>query len=309
MTPTTKKPTADASAEVFSPVLVPLAHLASHPKIKNRNIDKAHVTDLQSSISKDGLDTVLFTYAGEKEDSTMKLGEESVPANFLIAGFHRRDALRALKKSDPKRFAALFPGDMIPVRRFHGTVADAIALQLRENVARKDPEPQDLFPQLLQLRDEFKLKSNVIAKHIGKSEAWVSRMLNAADELGEEGTEAISTGAIGVDDALKIAEDSKRAKKAGTPLSKEEKSEKIGKAKTKKAARVASGKVRAEKRVGPKALLARYKAIPRVGHARRTEILEAVLSYLAQESDELPTELQKDAEAPKPAAAKPAAKK
>lgn len=282
-------------------VMVDLDHLLAHSELKNRPIDKAHVEDLYNSIKAKGLDTALLSWDGGKPDGKMKIGENLFPANFLIAGFHRREALRRLRKDNPDRFTELFPEGKIPVNRRSGTLAEMLCLQLRENVARKDPSPAELFPLLTKLSKEHKMKNVQIAKSIGKSEAWVSRMLSITDELGEEGAVAVAAGEATVSDLQQVAEDSKRAKKAGGSI---DKAAALAKVKSKGAKKKASGAQRGEKRASAKTLYGRYLALPKgTNMGARFRIVESTLKYLAGESDDLAPELQRDPEAKKPAAA------
>lgn len=284
-------------------VLVPLKHLLAHPDLKNRPIDKGHVAELTESILRNGLDTPLQTWNGGADDAEMELTDEGkVPANYLIAGFHRRDALRELKKKDESRFNELFPEAKIPVVRRSGTLPEMIALQIRENANRKDPSLPELLPQLVKLRDTHKMKNVAIARAIGKSEAWVSRVFDIVEEGGEEAVAAAQEGKLSYREALAVADDAKKAKKAGKPMTKEEKSERVQKAVAKSAK--TKGKGKSDKRVGAKTLYGRYKAMPKVQLGRKLTILEETFAYIAGESDELPAELQRD-----PAAEKKAPKK
>jgi ParB/RepB/Spo0J family partition protein len=55
--------------------------------------------------------------------------------------------------------------------------ADRLAINLAENLARKEIEEGDLFPFLLELRDTYGWGIREIARRIGRSPAWVSRLL------------------------------------------------------------------------------------------------------------------------------------
>lgn len=295
MKPTKSNTAQDASeTSQHEIVLVPLKHLLAHPDLKNRPIDKGHVAELVESIFRNGLDTPLQSWNGGADDSEMEVPDDGkVPANYLIAGFHRRDALRELKKKDEGRFFELFPEGKIPVVRRAGTLAEMIALQIRENANRKDPSLPELLPQLIKLRDTHKMKNVAIARAIGKSEAWVSRVFDIVEDGGEEAVAAAQEGKLSYREALSVADDVKKAKKEGKPLSKEEKSERVKKAVEKSAK--SKGKGKSEKRIGAKTLYGRYKVMPKVQLGRKLTILEETFAYIAGESDELPAELQRDA--------------
>jgi len=289
----TKSNTAQEETSQHETVLVPIKHLLAHPELKNRPIDKGHVDELTESIFRNGLDTPLQSWNGGSDDAEMEIPDEGkVPANYLIAGFHRRDALRALKKKDEARFNELFPEGKIPVIRRSGSLADMIALQIRENANRKDPSLPELLPQLVKLRETHKMKNVAIARAIGKSEAWVSRVFDIVEEGGEDAVAAAQEGKLSYREALSVADDAKQAKKEGKPLSKEEKSERVKKAVEKSAK--SKGKGKADKRVGAKTIWGRYKAMPKVQLGRKLTIAEEALSYIAGETDELPAELQRD---------------
>lgn len=304
MKPTAAKAPATTSAEDTSyPItLVSLDHLLAHSKLKNRPIDKAHADELYESIKKNGLDTPLNTWNGGSDDGMMTIGEakEKVPANFLIAGFHRREALRRLRKEDSARFDVLFPGG-IPVRRRGGQLVDMLALQIRENANRKDPSLAELLPMLKELRDTHKMKGAAIAKLVGKSEAWVSSIIGFLENAGEEAVAAAQDSSISFREAVKLGGEIKKAEKAaGRKLTDDEKTEKVAKAKKNTAASKSN-----EKRVSAKALYGRYLArAAKITAGRKLTILEETFAYVAGESDDLPPELAKDDAKPaKPAKA------
>lgn len=301
MKPTKPADAPAATSAAQNITMVSLDHLLAHKDLKNRPIDTSHVEDLYNSIKAKGLDTALVTWDGGSSDSRMKIGDDTYPSNFLVAGFHRRDALRRLRKDSKDRFDELFPGGLVPVNRRTGSMAEMLCLQLRENVARKDPTPQELFPLLEKLSKDHKMKNIAIAKSIGKSEAWVSRMLSITTELGDEGAAAVADGEATVSDLQAVAEESKRSKKTGKDFDKQAA---LSKVKAKGAAKKASGAQRGDKRASAKTLWGRYLALPKgAALGVKFRVAEAALKYLAGETDKLEPEIQRDPEAKKAAVA------
>lgn len=270
---------------------VKLPHLCSHPEVKNRDLNKEHVQSLVDSISANGLDTPLLVWSGsDKPGAQMKIKSEKdpVPGCFVVAGFHRRAAIRRISKDTPEVFAKRFPNG-IPVKYVAGGIVEALAAQLRENVDRLDPEVGEIVPFVVALHETHKLKGKEIARKIGKSEAWVSQMLAIHKNLGKEGVEAVAKEGASVRDAVKGAKDVKSGKVS--------KDEAVTKIKNKTATKKAGGKPAQDlKRVSAKTLYARYTALPSMKTGARLTVLESALAYLAGQNDEIPTELEGDSD-------------
>lgn len=262
---------------------VPLANIVEHEDVHNRPINKEHVELLKESIMREphGLDTPLLLWNGGDPDQmvALKKGAEPIPATFLVAGGHRVKALRAYAKEDKEGFEKKFPKG-IPAHMIGGTLEDVLAAQLRENLARENPDAAEILPFVLRLKDEFKMKGKKIAKRIGRSDAWVSDVLSIRENLGSDATDEIIKGNVGITDALKA---SKKVKKG-----KATKEEALEEAKEKGAKKKKKGSKKADKRFSAKALFARYKALPGLKIGQRLEILEAALEYIVGDSDEVP---------------------
>lgn len=265
---------------------LPLELVVEYPEIGKRELDKEWAAELKESIRANGLDTPLLVWDGGEEAPMMKVGTKEVPSNFLVAGFHRREALRSLRKEDSSRFENLFPQG-IPVRRFSGSLGDMIALQLRENLDRQNPEAEEVLPQVLRLRDEFKLKQKQIARKIGRSEAYVSQLLAVEEELGKEGVEEVVKGGVSAKHAMRAAKDVRKGKSS--------KEQAIKSAKEKSAKQKAAGRDREEKRVSFGKLWGRFKALPAMEDDDAFAILQKMCRYVAGEIDTLPKELKADA--------------
>ena len=270
---------------------VPLELIVQHKELPPRDVDQNNVDELFHSIKRSGLDTRLTLWGGDKSGTKMTVGGKEHPASFLIAGNHRRAALRKLLKDDPDRFNALFPNG-IPCTIRICPLSEALLIQLRENVMRKDMTPEQILP-VLQHLTKLGVKQNVIAIRIGKSTGWVSQMLDIAENLGEEGLEEVAKGGLTVRDARAAGKEIKKAKKDGKPVSAKEAVSKL----KQKIEEKRKGKKRVEKRASIKLLYNRYSVLPsNVTQGRRVQILEGICEYLIGESDDLPKEVASDKE-------------
>jgi len=282
-----KSKVADKPSNELSEVrMIPLACIADHPEIPKGDLDKEWVAELRESIQAVGLDVPLVVWDGGEADSQMEIKGKVYPATFLIAGNHRRQALRTFLKEAPEKFDKMFPNG-IPVRVVSGTQAQAYAARVRENVQRRNPDPKELMEQLAYLRDEMKMTGKEIAKAVGKSASWVSQIFSIEEELGEEGVAAVKSGKVSVTEATSAANAAKQAKKAGKAVSKEDT---LASAKAKAADRGDAD--RAPKKMSAKAILATYQVMPKMAMGDKILLLETLLAYLAGETDKLPKEFK-----------------
>lgn len=275
---------------------VPLRCIVDHDEIKHRELDREWVSTLSKDIERNGLDNPLFVWngGGDKGKQVELDNGKVVPATFLVAGCHRRAALRELFKRNAERYKELFP-EGVPVIVSGGEVKDALARHLRENVQRRDMPAEQVLPVIRRMRDDYGMKQKEIAKSIGKSEAWVSQIFDIEETLGEEGAEEVSKGGVQLSEAREAARKVKAAKKAGKPTSAKEELQKV---KAKASLRKAKGKVREDKRVSAKKVWARYIALPKMNLGAKLGIAEAAMGYLAGDEEyDLPAELSADVEA------------
>jgi ParB-like chromosome segregation protein Spo0J len=285
---------AQVSNKVSVPQLVsfvPLEHILNSDEVKEtyRPLDKGWVEELAMSISRDGLDTPITVWDGGPDVQAVKIDGKEVTPSFLIAGNHRRAALKKIRKEQPDAFKAKFPNG-IPVIRRSGSLKEALCAQLRENAARKDPSAEDLLPLMIRLRDEFKMNGKTIAASIGRSTSYVSEVFNVEKELGEEGKEAVLKGELSAKHAIKAAKDVKEARKSGKTV---DVKAVVAGAKAKTASAKASGRERDEKRMSAKKIWKNYKALPGRTVGQKLVLCEAGLAYLSGETDKLPSELKK----------------
>jgi ParB-like chromosome segregation protein Spo0J len=274
---------------------VPLKAIIDHEEILHRPLDKEWVNELAKDIERNGLTVPLIVWnGGGKKGQQVELENgKIIPATFLIAGLHRRAAIRSILKANQPRYKELFP-DGVPVHVLGGEEQDALAALLRENVQRKDMDMAQILPIISKMRDEYGMKQKDIAAKIGKSAAWVSQVFDIEEELGEEGSEELKKGGVSMSDAREAAGKVRKAKKAGKPVSAKDE---LQKAKAKKAALKAKGREREERRVSAKTVWKRYSALPKMNMGAKLTVAENALGYLAGDEEfDLPPELQADTE-------------
>jgi ParB-like chromosome segregation protein Spo0J len=282
---------------------VPLSHIVDHEEVKYRALNKDHVDALAKNIAENGLDTPITVWNGgssKGEQITVEGSDKKIPATFLIAGLHRRAAIRKIKKDTPERYKELFPNG-VPVVVKSGEMADFLSLQLRENVLREEMEVSQILPIIKRLKKEFGLKQREIAKRIGKGESYVSQILDAEETLGESETEDLAEEGATLTDVRNAAKKVKEAVKKGKDKEKAKK-EVVAATKSKVQQKKATGRQRDERKVSAKALWNRFLSLPRgVKMGRKLEISVGALGYLAgdEEFATLPKELREDVETKK----------
>jgi ParB-like chromosome segregation protein Spo0J len=279
---------------------IPLSHVRMHDDIPYRPLDKDHVTVLRKSIEANGLEQPLLVWNGDEDGSkgtTVQIEGKpgQFPAAWLIAGNHRRQALREFAKDNNNGFKERFPNG-VPVLVKSGPLSDVLMAMLRENVTRKEMTIQQVLPVIKKLQ-ELGLKQKVIAKSIGRSEGFISQVLSAEEELGEEETKDLAESGASITELREAAKKVKEVVKKGGDKKAAAK-EIVAKTKGKVAQKKASGRQREEKRVSAKTIFKRYHALPRtLKMGDKVNILESALGYLAGEDTfDLPEELQADAE-------------
>lgn len=282
------KAVALTTAALRDVVYTPLEQISLHQDLPMRKLNKEFVSELVLDISKNGLDTPLFLWAGEKEGTKVKNSKGEVyDCAYLIAGNHRLAALKQIKKTDPTRFDALFAKGIPSIRRICAK-ADALCLQLRENVQRNDMLPEQILPILTLLTDTYKLKGKDIAARVGKSTAWVSMILEIKEQLGDEGADEVAKGNVSMRDARAAAKELKSERKEGKNPDVKEKLKSV---KSKTAAKRKGNKHRAERKVGLKDLYERVVNIPKLTQGRKCQLLEDIILYTLGKNDTFPEEL------------------
>ncbi len=286
----------EAVATGLQVALINLDLIADHPDIKKayRALDTEHVELLANDIAANGLDAPIVVWGTDEVGGVMIKDKKERPATFLIDGLHRRAALNKLRKDNPKAFEAHFENGEIPCFVRVMPIQDALCLSLRANVQHKAATAASILPVIELLMEEHGMQKKDIAKRIGRSPSWVTQIMSVKDELGEEATEEIKKGKVKMSELLSAAKASKAAKASGKPIAAKEAiakaSENRGEAK------------RAPRRTSPARVYEAYKSLPTLGIAKKLEIAEAALAYLADKIKRLPKEL--DTEETKPSRGK-----
>jgi len=277
-------------------VYIPVHHIALSKLLTYRKVDEEHVDSLMEDIRRNGLLQPLVVFT-EAEDKKFKIEGEVLPARYLAAGLHRRAAILKLRKQHTADYDKAFPNG-IPCTLRVVDPSEAMLIQLRENVQRREMSPEEIFPVLEKLAVEpYNLTGREIAKKIGKTAAWVSQMMAVNDELDEDTRKDVVDGKIDTGDARRLAAEVRKDRKSGKTVEKEDIHAKAAVLKDKKAMKDASGKSRAtgdDRKVSAGKVLLRYKSMSRVSQARKLEILEETLRYLGGELARLPAELRED---------------
>jgi ParB family chromosome partitioning protein len=266
---------------------VDLKYIVDHPELPKSEVDSDWAKELFEDIKNNGLDVPLIVWNGGSDDTEAKVGNEVVPATFLVAGAHRRKALQIFRRDHPEEFAKAF-ADGIPVKVVGGDLEDAYSARIRENIQRRTLTPSEIFAQVDLLRSTFKMKGVEIAARLGRSTSWVSQVLAVSKELDSDALEKVRSGKLSLTDAQKAAATVRKARKSGdvidpaaVAIEAEKKAEQLAKA----------NRLRSEKRHSAKTLFTTVQALPRLAMSVRIVILEKVLAYLAGAADSLPKEI------------------
>jgi len=274
---------------------LPLGNIARFSGVKYRPLDPDHVASLKASIVAQGrLNSPISVWDGGAEFPTMKVNNQSVPSRFLEAGNHRYAALRDLHRESPDVAKKLFPQG-IPVYITTGELRDFKIRMLSENLSRKNPSMDDVYPVVMSLLEDHKMSKGAVATRLGVSPSYISQVVSVRATLGEDGEKQLAESGVSMKHALKAvkavkskATSAPEAVKAAVKASAEEK---------------ASGQQRAPRRVSPKRLLEAYRLLPSMDATTKLSILENVLAYAAGERENLPREIRKALNADAPAAA------
>jgi len=259
--------------------------IALHDEVQYRPVSKTRVDEYVNDIAKNGLLHPLTVWDGEADAMQVGTGSrvKEIDPCFLVAGKHRFEAIKKLKRTDKAAYDKQFP-EGIPLKFIQGDLKVAICAQLRENVHREKLKMDQILPTVKRLKDKFGLRQNAIAIKIGKSTAYVAQLLSIGKSLGDEAEDAIIAGDLSVQEALKAVKEVKAGK---------DKSEVVDSAKKKTKEKKASGKERAEKRISLKEGYRRFEALPRMATGTRFQLLQKLVQYCVGESNSLPKELKK----------------
>jgi ParB-like chromosome segregation protein Spo0J len=285
--------TQEKPATGLSVTPVKLDVVINHKEVSYRPLDKEWAEELSRSIETNGLDSPVLVWRGDNPKTKVKFGGETHDPAFLVAGLHRREALKLFRRRNPKAFEEKFPESMIPAFVKGGELTDMICASLRENVDRKDMPASEIIPVIERLQKEFKMKQKDIAAAVGKSASWVNEIMAIGSELGEEAMEEVKKGDMPLKDAKRAAKEVRSAKKAGVDV---DAKEVVARHKTKAAERKAAGRDREPKRVSAGTLWKRYLALPTMKIVDKVEVLEGAFKYLVGAAARPPKELRLDKE-------------
>lgn len=143
-------------------VHIPLELLDADPEQPRTKEDggESSLSDMAASIRVEGvIQPILVVQEGER---------------YRIVAGHRRVA--ASKMAEQRTVPAIVRQ---PVDR-----EDRLSVQLIENIQRQRLMPRDLVSAIYRLHTEFNLSVTDIGKKVGKSKAWVSRILAVAKDEG-----------------------------------------------------------------------------------------------------------------------------
>lgn len=126
-------------------------------------------------------------------------GREVWDRYILLAGNRRHAAISHLRESDPSAFAR------IPVALFVGNEDDALFAQLAENLQREDLTPLDVAGAILSMKHRGH-SQKTIAQRLGRSSAYVSRLVKVRTSCAAPVLEALGDGKIPLEVAVGFAD-------------------------------------------------------------------------------------------------------
>jgi ParB family transcriptional regulator, chromosome partitioning protein len=139
-----------------------------HPAVNNhRAMNAAKVAHLGMDILANGLLEPLVVW------------ERSAGEYFLVGGFHRMEAIRGIRKSNPGYF------DRVDVRVVAGDPDEIRALNLKLNADRLDTKITDYFDTVVHLNNANWAPAR-IADFLDKSSAWIEDIIRFAPMVTPE---------------------------------------------------------------------------------------------------------------------------
>jgi ParB family chromosome partitioning protein len=157
-----------------------------HPILNNhRSVTPAKVSHLESDILKNGLLEPLVVW-------------ERNPGEFyLVGGFHRMEAIKAIRKKNPGYF------DRIDVRVVTGDPDEIRALNLKLNADRVDTNVTDYFETVIFLNNANWTKQR-IAEFLDKSVAWIEDIIRYAPTVNTKMLQKLRAGELSWNRAKEI---------------------------------------------------------------------------------------------------------
>lgn len=138
---------------------ISIEKIGVHPSVGNhRHLDTAKVSHYVQDITEHGLLEPLVVW------------ERNNNEYFLVGGFHRIEAMRAIRKKNPGYF------DMVDVRVVSGEPDEMRALNLKLNADRVDTKLTDYFDTIIHLNN-VNWSNDKIAQFLDRPVAWVDDII------------------------------------------------------------------------------------------------------------------------------------
>ncbi len=172
----------------------PFEKIRIHPDIINhRRLDFRKVDHYEKDILQNGLIEPLVIWETE--------GGE----HYLVGGFHRTSAIRAIRDKHPGYF------DYVDVRMVSGAFDDIMALNLKLNSDRLDAKPVEFFDTVIHLH-EAGWSNEKIADFLDRKKGWVDEIIQYVPSMDLRLKRMLSRGKVTWAKARSIC---KLAEKAG----------------------------------------------------------------------------------------------
>ncbi len=157
-----------------------------HPILNNhRSINAAKVGHLENDILTNGLLEPLVVW------------ERNAGEYYLVGGFHRMEAIAAIRKKHPGYF------DRVDVRVVSGEPDEIRALNLKLNADRVDTNITDYFETVIYLNNANWSKQR-IAEFLDKSVSWIDEIVRFAPLVNLEMLEQLKAGKLSWNKAKEI---------------------------------------------------------------------------------------------------------
>lgn len=157
------------------------------------------VTELAASIATHGLTNVPIVWAVTTDESGTPDENGEFARYILLCGHRRLAAIKSLvEQGKGESFAN------ISCSVFAGSLREAEALSVSENEDRENLNPADTAAAVAKLKERYSTQAEV-GQALGKSQPWVSNMLQLHYNLCPEVREALRTEKISIEHAKQFA--------------------------------------------------------------------------------------------------------
>jgi ParB family chromosome partitioning protein len=148
-----------------------------HTLTNHRELDMAKVAHLERDIVANGLFEPLVVWERQSKEY------------YLVGGFHRMEAIQAIRRSHPGYF------DQVDVRVVAGDPDEIKALNLKLNSDRVDTRITDYFQTVIYLNNANWSKER-IAEFFDKSVSWIDDIIRYAPMATEAMREKLASGEL-----------------------------------------------------------------------------------------------------------------